>query len=224
MKFCHISDTHSTFPEIDNSAEFIIHSGNFFPNFSSWFKRQYIEELDNQHNWLIDNIEHLKKQLDGRDFIFILGNHDYLNPEFMQNVLVENGINAINLTNKSVEYKGRNFYGFPYIPFIDGTWCYELHNAIMHSEFEKVINTLNKKYHDVLVCHSAPANILDECRGINLGSNTITNGLFYKIAKEMQPEFVLFGHIHEGNGILKIDDMTFSNAATIQNYLEFESK
>lgn len=219
MKFCHISDTHSTFPNISKDAEFIIHSGDFFPNFRTWFTGELGLEAKNQELWLLDNIELMKKQLQGRDFLYVLGNHDFLHPEIMEKLLNDNRINAINLTNKSVEYKEYNIYGFPYIPYIEGRWNYEKDIGPMYDEFDVVIDLLNKKKHDILVCHSAPANVLDECRWTNMGSTAIANGIFYKIAKDMQPQHVLFGHIHEACGIVKIDNITFSNAATTQNYL-----
>lgn len=220
MKFCHISDTHSTFPKINKDAEFIIHSGDFFPNFVYTYQGNLVQEAKFQEKWLLDNIEALKNQLNGRDFLFVLGNHDFLHPEIMEKILINNNVKAINLTNKLVNYKGIKLYGFPYIPYIVGKWNYEMHIGPMDDAFDVVLSIMNREYVDILVCHSPPANILDLCRYEHLGSTIIYNGLFYKLNKDMFPKYVLFGHIHEARGIFKDSGTIFSNSATTKNYFK----
>lgn len=220
MKFCHISDTHSTFPTINKQAEFVVHSGDFFPNFKSWINGFLVEEANNQKAWIINKIDDIKYQLQDRDYLFIPGNHDFLHPEILQDILVSNGINAINLSEKLVSHKGLNFYGFPYVPYIEGRWNYEKFSGPMDDEFDKVLAIMNSTKVDILVCHSAPAGVLDVAHNEHLGSTIITNGIFYKLARDMMPSHVLFGHIHESNGIEKIEGITFSNAATTVNYFK----
>jgi Icc-related predicted phosphoesterase len=174
MKIQHISDTHGSIPILE--GDIVIHSGDMYPNICN--------NEEKQKNWFNG------VKID-RPFFFCHGNHDYYMPE-----------NVIDITNKQVEYKGISIYGFPYVPYIDGDWNYEL----SISEMKEAVREIPKV--DILVSH-API-ILDK----GMGNNILLNHLFYN---DLMPKYFLCGHIHEGAGITEFKDTLISNAACTSN-------
>jgi len=64
----------------------------------------------------------------------------------------------------------------------------------------------------VVVTHEPPVMILDKSAGIHWGNAPLRNHIF-----EIKPRFHLFGHAHDGYGIIKQDGITFSNAALLDD-------
>lgn len=222
MRLMHISDTHGGFPKLHKPFDIIVHSGDFFPNSHALYNNgDKKAEAVFQSEWLCLNINNMKKWLQDSPFLFILGNHDFINPVIMENLLKSEGINAINLTEKVVTHEGVNFYGFPYIPYISGDWNYECQIPEMQVEVNKMVAQLNEKYIDVLVCHAPIYGTLDLTWGNEaVGSTVIAEALDYKISKEMMPSYYLHGHIHENSGIMLRGNLLVSNAATTQHIIE----
>jgi hypothetical protein len=69
-------------------------------------------------------MEKFKEWIGEVPFLFVLGNHDFISPEHVETQLCANEIKAINLTNKLVNFEGDKFYGFPYVPYINGNFNY----------------------------------------------------------------------------------------------------
>lgn len=218
MKIAHISDNHSIFPKLlKSNVEAIVMTGDFFPNFV--YGRN--QEPAYQKLWLEEQIPTLKKWIDNRPFIFVLGNHDFINPDLMERILRDNGIDAYNTEDKIVSLHNINFYGFPYIPYINGSWNYERAAPEMIKEVSKLTNILNSTYVDVLLAHAPPYKCLDaNFYGQSIGNTAMATALDYKISKDMQPSYYLTGHVHESFGTTIRDGMLVSNAATFQNIIQ----
>jgi Icc-related predicted phosphoesterase len=181
-----------------------------------------VQEAVYQMNWLEDHVSDLKQQLQGHTMFFVLGNHDFLNPDMMAQFLNSEGIAVINLTDQLVSHMGVNFYGFPYVPAIGGnTWNYEREQPEMLNEVDKLVAVLNTSYVDVLACHAHIYQCLDLSYGNQiLGNAVMANALDYKISKDMQPSNYLCGHIHESHGLSIRNGMLVSNAATTYQIIE----
>lgn len=222
LKLKHCSDNHGFF-KLDNTPfDFVVNSGDFCPNSNTLRRGKWKEESIYQLNWIKNNIDHLKAFLQGKDLLFIPGNHDFLDPNDMAELLNNNGITAINLENKITKYKDLTFYGFSYIPRISGAWNYEKTSAEMHSEVNKLSEILNENIIDILVCHSPPYGILDKMwNGQSVGNLALINAINYKINN--LPKYILFGHIHEANGILVKDNVVYSNAATTNHIITYSN-
>lgn len=217
LRVCHVSDNHSCWYKLYGKFSCIIHSGDFFPNSndSSFIKNR---EAAFQLEWLNNNIENMRQWTQGLPFFFILGNHDFISPELVEQTLRSNSIDATSISEKVGSYYGFNFYGFPYIPAIDGRWSYEKDIPEMEVEVNKLIKVLNKEKIDILVTHSPLYGVLDRNDGgFNIGNTILTNAILYK-AKNI-PKYILTGHNHS-RGVAIKNNILISNAATSFNIIE----
>jgi len=221
MRLMHISDTHGGFPRLYGRFDVVIHTGDLFPNSHHVMAGNKTQEMAFQLQWLRDQIPTFKAWLQGHPFLYVPGNHDFLNHDLMAMELQAAGINAINLTDKVTTFQGVNFYGFPYVPAINGMWNYEREIPEMQKEVDKMVDVLNTTYVDVIAAHPPIHKVLDLSMGNEvLGSTVIANALDYKINKEMMPTTYLCGHIHEAHGIAVRNGMLVSNAATTKHIIE----
>lgn len=220
MRICHVSDTHGKFPRLYGRYDVIVHTGDLFPN-SHHVYNDKPKEMSFQYQWLKDNVNEMKSWLQGHPFLYVPGNHDFLTSSLMEFELRQIGVEAFDLTDKLLTFQGVNFYGFPYVPSINGMWNYERGIPEMQQEVDKMVEVLNKTYVDVLACHGPPYKMLDLTMGNEIVGNQVMNtALDYKISKDMIPAYYLCGHIHEANGVSVRDGMVVSNAATTMQIIE----
>jgi len=221
MRIYHVSDTHGYFPNLSGAFDVVVHSGDFFPNKPYLHNSNSVKEMAFQMDWLGNNIAMLKKWLRGKDILFILGNHDFAHNALVEQALNSEGIKAISLHDKIVRYKDLTFYGFPYIPPINGMFAYEREAPEMHKEVDNMVESFNKDYVDILVSHAPLYRVLDLTRGNSaIGSSVISSAIDYKIDKNMRPSVVLHGHCHESHGITMYNDILVSNAASTAHIIE----
>jgi len=177
-----------------------------------------------QLQWLRDNKDNIKQWLNSHELIYVPGNHDFLHPDLMEHELQQAGIQAYGVADRLLTREGITYYGFPYVPTIDGSWNYERDLPEMQKEVDKMVETLNKTKVDILCCHAPPHGVLDLSYGNEvLGSTVIANALDYKIAPDMLPDYYLCGHIHEANGLCMRNGVLVSNAATTYQVIEVGS-
>jgi len=221
LRLCHASDTHGTFPLLHGRYNVVVHTGDFFPNSQHCLLSDKSKEMKFQLQWLRDSLDDIRQWLNGHTLIYVPGNHDFLHPDTIEYELQRVGIEAYGITNRLFTHQGITFYGFPYVPTIDGTWNYEKDLPEMQIEADKMAEKLNKTKVDVLCCHSAIYGCMDLSYGNEvLGSTVIANALDYKIDKDMLPEYFLHGHLHEAAGISIRNGILVSNAATTYNIIE----
>ncbi len=221
MRLMHVSDTHGKFPRLYGRYDAVIHTGDLFPNSHHVFNGNKNQEMAFQLQWLRDNMNEMKSWLQGHPFLYVPGNHDFLHSSLMEFEMRAVGLEAFDLTDRMLTFQGVNFYGFPYVPAINGMWNYEREIPEMQKEVDKMVLELNKQYVDVLACHAPLRKVLDLSMGNELlGSTVISDALDYKVSKDMQPAFYLCGHIHEANGMAIRNGMVVSNAATTRHIIE----
>ena len=138
----------------------------------------------------------------------------------MEIILNENKIKAYDLNNKLITYNNINFYGFPYISYINGHFNYELDLADMNELFNNVLNVLNTSYVDVLAFHSPIYGILDLEFNTNYGSSIIFDKLKYSLDNDKIPIFYLHGHVHHYHGF---DRLNIGNNILLPVYSTFNS-
>jgi Icc-related predicted phosphoesterase len=220
LRILHISDTHGGFPKMMGSYDVVVHSGDFFPDFFT-LSGNKTQMMACQLDWLTQNIRNIKIWLQDTPLLFILGNHDWLHPELMEQTLCSGGIKAISLHDKIVTHQGVNFYGFPYVPSINGEFNYEREVPEMTVEVDKMVQKLQSTYVDVIVAHAPLYRVLDLTHGNTaIGSSVISTALDYKLNKDMTPATYLCGHCHEANGITVRNGMLISNAARTYHVIE----
>jgi len=221
MRLCHVSDTHGRFPRLYGRYDAVIHTGDLFPNSHHVFSGNRNLEMAFQMKWLRENMEEMKSWLQGHPFLYVPGNHDFLDSNLMEFEMRQVGLEAFNLTDKTLNFRGVNFYGFPYVPEINGMWNYERRLPEMQKEVDKMVEVVNKEYVDVLACHAPPYKQLDLTMGNEIvGCQVMSTALDYKINKDMMPSYFLCGHIHEANGMTVRNGMMISNAATTRHIIE----
>jgi Icc-related predicted phosphoesterase len=219
-RICHVSDTHGGFPRLHGRYDVVVHTGDFFPNSHHVFSNKNLE-MAFQLQWLRDNIPNIKQWLNGHTLIYVPGNHDFLHPDMMEYELQNAGVKAFGIANRLLSFEGTTFFGFPYVPTIDGSWNYERAVPEMHQECEKMAEVLNQTFVDVLCCHAPPYGCLDLTYGNEvIGSTVIATMLDYKVARDMLPPVLLCGHVHEANGLRIRNGQLVSNAATTYQVIE----
>ncbi len=229
----HVSDTHGCFPTLSSKAEVIIHSGDLCPN-----KTRGIREIEVpfQQEWLKRKAPTFKEWIGDRPFIFCMGNHDFA-PNVCQILKDEADINAIDSTGEKVTLNGIRFYGFPFIPYIDGEWNGECTSAQMHREIRRLGDILRSGI-DILIAHAPPYGILDANfvirDGLNKGDVVVPDwaehcgnshlvDLFsYGLEEKYCPKYLLCGHTHEHWGYDELYGIKISNAATKVNSINIE--
>jgi Icc-related predicted phosphoesterase len=194
MRIVCISDTHSHHDEIVvPDGDMLIHSGD-----ATW--RGGIEEIADFNRWL--------GTLDHRHKIFVAGNHDWLfetSPGAAEGLLT----NATYLRDSSVSIDGLKIYGSPWQPaFMD--WAFNLRRGDeIKRKWDLIPNDV-----DILITHGPPFGILDavpnrltdvaECLGCEE---------LIKATTRIKPRLHVFGHIHEGYGMIQLGDTKFVNAS-----------
>jgi Icc-related predicted phosphoesterase len=217
----HVSDTHGKFPRLYGRYDAVIHTGDLFPNSHHVFNGNKTREMAFQLQWLRDSMNEMKGWLQGHPFLYVPGNHDFLNSSLMEFEMRALGLEAFDLTDRMLTFQGVNFYGFPYVPEINGMWNYERNFHGMEEEVDKMVLELNKQYVDVLACHAPLHKVLDLSMGNELlGSTVISNALDYKLDEGKLPAYYLCGHIHEAHGMSVRNGMMVSNAATTRHIIE----
>ena len=132
--------------------------------------------------------------------IFIAGNHDdYL---FKANLEGLSG-NCFYLCNSEITINGVKFYGLPM--FMED---------IISGDYIENINKIPSDT-NVLVTHQPSYGILDYSRNRNYGDLYLLQTV-YKI----QPQYHLFGHIHDAYGIKKHNNTTFVNSSILDESFE----
>lgn len=200
MNIICISDTHNKHRDIKinlENVDVLVHAGDF-TNFGS-----YDEVCD-----FLDWFE--KQPVPHR--VLIAGNHErgLDQNSFYGDIRIFDLINSkpYYLNSSSITINGIKFYGSPYT-LVWGEmsmWGFELNKDIIIYEWLKIPKDV-----DVLVTHQPPYKILDYYppKG-NLGCESLLDTVI-----KIKPKVHIFGHIHEQNGIVTKDGVTFVNAGIV---------
>lgn len=193
MKIICISDTHSRHREIIvPKGDLIIHAGDIC---SQGNKKEVLNFL----NWFT--------KLDIQFKILVAGNHDRFfeieNHEFIRSI-IPNNIHFLN--DSGITLEGVHFWGSPIQPAFNN-WAF---NRERGKEIDKHWQLIPIQT-DVLITHGPPYGILDKTiRGKHVGCERLK----YKVI-EIKPKYHVFGHVHEGYGILQQNGIQFINASIL---------
>lgn len=211
-----VSDTHGPIdiPNLPARSEFDVmcHAGDWCPD-----PRGRLKEADvvsYQKDFIRYETTALSAFLGDTPFVFTLGNHDYLNPLFVEEELLSNNAKVINPNDQvktlTIREKTLSFRGFRYIPWIYGRFCGELGD----DELELKTEALMTEDIDVLISHCPPSGIIAR----KFGNWFLRNNLF----QENAPKLILTGHIHETGGQTEVINKTVVvNGATTHIMVEF---
>ena len=189
MRCVAVSDTHGKY------AELSIPDGDVFIHAGDILKWGLIEELTDFNDWLA-SLPHQYK-------LVIAGNHDWCF-ERTPSKAAEIMTNGVYLQDQAVTIKGSVFYGSPWQPTFMN-WAFNLPRGQQLADKWKLIPDST----DVLITHGPSYGILDECiDGKRAGCEDLSNAV-----ARTKPSYHVFGHIHEGYGVLEKDGVTYINAS-----------
>lgn len=193
MKITTISDTHGMHHQIHlPGGDVLIHAGDVCNRGTA------IEALDFM-NWF-SNQHYTYK-------IFIAGNHDFYF-ENEQNTTIKSLLpeSVYYLNDSGITIEGISFWGSPITP--------EFHNMAYNRKRGVDIAKhwdLIPSDTDVLITHGPAYGILDTTfQNLQVGCTD----LLKKIEKT-NPQYHIFGHIHEGYGLTKREGTTFINTSSV---------
>lgn len=204
MKIVCIADTHRNHGYLDMpDGDVLIHAGDF----TDWGAFNDVKDF----SWWLEEQPYRYK-------IVIAGNHDVkfeTYPDMSLAALRDKCKDVIFLTNSSVKINGIKFFGCPYTPRFGG--AFQLyHNKGEDEKYWKLI----PKDTDVVITHGPPFGIMDSVERFayhdyteidNCGSRGLLNRII-----EVKPKLHVYGHIHQGYGIIKQRyGVTFVNAALL---------
>ena len=124
-------------------------------------------------------------------------------PSLFQSVLPDN---IIYLENEGVEIGGLYFWGSPITPYFHN-WAFNRYRgADIRRYWEKIPEKV-----DVLITHGPPYGYGDLClNGQRVGCSDLL-----EMVEQIQPQYHIFGHIHESKGTYSNEFTTFINASCL---------
>lgn len=201
MSITCISDLHGYRPRVPG-GDLLIVAGDLTA-------RDRFEEFTGFFSWLRDLPYTCK--------IVIAGNHDGLIES--GKIIFGEDLKSQNihyLCDSGMEYEGLKIWGSPYTHRFPGQnpacMAFSVKAELqLKDHFDLIPNDL-----DILITHSPPYGILDQCVNGRAGSEMLRQAIF-----RARPRLSCFGHIHEQGGkIVKLDNMTFVNASVVNEYYE----
>ena len=204
-----ISDTHTMHKGLENkfnlpSGDIIIHCGDITGRGSEHTIHEFLK-------WY-NNLNQFKYK------IFIAGNHDTLfeSYPFLAKNIINDYKNIIYLEDSGIEIDNIKFWGTPVSrPFMN--WAFNRPEEKLKMHWKAIPDDT-----DIIITHSPPYKIMDY--GPVTNDRTGSPSLYYEIINRIKPKFHLFGHIHNGYGIYKQDNITFINASNLNEDYKITNK
>ncbi len=200
MIICAISDTHNKHKYLTKSlpnADVIIHAGDFT-------SMSYSHEVVNFMKWF-SNLPYKHK-------IIIAGNHELLFE--MHGIFAREKIpsNVIYLEDSGVEIDGIKFWGSPVQP-IYKNWAFNRPEEKLALHWAAIPDDT-----DVLITHCPPHSIFDW--SVYDKIHTGSPSLYKEVVERIKPKAHVFGHIHSGYGMKRIENTLFINASNLNDDYE----
>lgn len=192
MKIVLISDTHGRHRSLQlPPADWIIHAGDLS-------SRGTQPEVADFMQWY-DTLRYTHK-------VLIAGNHDFLaedHPDLFRQ-LVPPGVHY--LEDELLELEGLRIWGSPITPFFHN-WAF---NRNRGAEIKRYWDRIPDNI-DILLTHGPAYGILDRTfTAKHVGCEELA-----KAMERIQPQYHVFGHIHEAYGMHKENGTTYVNASQV---------
>lgn len=187
-----ISDTHGKHNELNlPEGDILVHAGDFT-------NQGAIHEISSFSDWLSNQPFKHK--------IVVAGNHEKTfesQPSLAKSILNS----AIYLENSGVTLEGINFWGSPVTPKFFN-WAF---NKERGEQIKFYWDLIPENTH-VLITHGPPHQILDlTFANVHAGCEELRKKVFELPNLKLN----VFGHIHEGYGYSKMNNVSFINAANL---------
>ena len=204
VRFVCISDTHGHHRELDlPDGDILVHTGDMTQNGT-------VEELEDFNNWLGE----VSSRRSYEQILVVGGNHDLC---LDSRVAVQNKgredllTNATWLNENAVTVRGVHIYGSPVQPILRKNSKYKAF-ARDAEESKRAWNKVPEET-QVILAHTPPKGHGDRVWGIK----SIGCEFLLEACERVQPEYVVFGHVHGGYGQTTMNNGTTTciNAANM---------
>lgn len=194
-----VSDLHGFFPKLQGGNLLII-AGDLTARDTAHEYREFDRWLSKQNY---------------KKIIVIGGNHDgYLEKNYSKGL--QPFASAEYLYDTETEFDGLKIFGTPFTRqfFGQNEDCMAFS---VPSEFQLRDHfDLIPEKTDILITHTPPSGILDECVDGSVGSEMLRQAIV-----RVKPRLCCFGHIHEqGGNTVKIDNTLFVNGSIVNEYYQ----
>lgn len=143
---------------------------------------------------------------------FVDGNHDFASCRHLFRSFKE--VHEIKL-GETLRFRDYKIGGFVGVPYLAGEWNHEYQSA----DLAELVQAKLDPQLDIIISHCPPKGILDDAFGDHIGDQGYRNYLERRLYNDSLPKAILFGHCHEGFGVMNLHGCLVSNAATSYNVL-----
>jgi Icc-related predicted phosphoesterase len=200
MKIWHISDTHGFHDllKVPNGIDMVIHSGD-----CSNYRDPYSNESE------VRNFIDWYKELPIKHKVYVAGNHDTSIEKGLVKAseFYENNIHY--LENDYVTIEGIKIFGSPHTPQF-GNWAF-MKDRVKLERFWRV--AIHEPC-DIIVVHGPPKGCLDKSYDRDNYMESCGDKSLLNLVLDMQPKYMLFGHIHNTKDILNAGMLELSGCST----------
>jgi Icc-related predicted phosphoesterase len=198
MRVLAVSDLHGYLPHIPD-CELLLLGGDYCPTRNTDMEYRFINGPFRE--WLKELVPRI------RYVVGIAGNHDFI---LEQDETLAKSLPWLYLQNQAVELETVKIYGTPNTPYF-GNWAFMRTEDELADIFQNIPEGL-----DILLTHGPGKGYLDLTReGVHAGSTSLI-----KRIKEVKPDSVVCGHIHEARGIQHDGDTRYYNVSYVNRDLE----
>jgi len=208
MKIWHISDTHGFHDllKVPDGIDMVIHSGD-----CSNYRDPYSNESE------VRNFIDWYKELPIKHKVYVAGNHDTSIEKGLVTIGDFREAGIIYLENDYVTIEGIKTFGSPHTPQF-GNWAF-MKDRVKLERFWRV--AIHESC-DIIVVHGPPKGCLDKSYDRDNHMESCGDKSLLNLVLDMQPKYMLFGHIHNNKdiinaGILKLSGYNtwFSNGSVV---------
>lgn len=200
MKVWHISDTHGFHDllTIPNDIDLVIHSGD-----CSNYRDPYSNESE------VRTFIDWYKELPIKHKVYVAGNHDTSIEKGLVKAseFYENNIHY--LENDYVTIEGVKIFGSPHTPQF-GNWAF-MKDRVKLERFWRV--AIHEPC-DIIVVHGPPKGCLDKSYDRDNNMESCGDKSLLNLILDMEPKYMLFGHIHNCKDIINAGMLKLSGCPT----------
>ena len=197
MKICCLSDLHGHLPIVPD-CDLLILGGDYCPTTKGqifWYSNVFA-------NWLENTSKRMK-------IIGVAGNHDLLfeaKPDLIPKM------NWEYLQDSGTEFGGFKIWGSPWqLRFYD--WAFNASEAELAIKWSLIPSDT-----DIIVLHGPPLGYGDFSI---YGNEHCGSPSLLKRIQEIRPKLVVYGHIHGGHGVYKIDTFDYDKEDSKESILVY---
>ena len=208
IKVCTIGDMHHNLDFEIDPCDLLLIAGDLCPAYHNAYL-----SIDLQASWLQKDFTSWLCGQPVKECVAIFGNHDWIG-EIARHRIPIMPDNFRYIQDESIKLFGLKIYGTAWsLPF--NNWAFSLPEKRLKIYWDNIPDTT-----DILLCHCPPYEIMDKTgSGSHIGSKTLLTRVM-----EIKPKIVVFGHNHNGYGIVEKNGIKFINCSLLNEEYKMTNK